>query len=1160
MSGTEAQPASADAQPAVREYLALLRAAAAGAAEPGDTERLARLEAVLQRELGGVTGTGARISGADALAAKPVDPAAVLDMMHGACALARGFTLNAHQRAVARLMAPGMPQTGLLLFHGVGTGKTCTAISVAEQFREVYSKRTLLVGPKRLRHQYMRQVFDVRKLVDGVYMGCVPLPPGLATTVIDASTREPAADRRTLSELQAYMDASTRARYEFMGYRELANALDALRRDQSPAFPDRVAREFSDRLIVVDEAHNMRGGLRTLLHDVLRYARNVRLVMMTATPMYDDAVEVLHLLNNFLINDGQEPLPRDALFRRRRRGARSGTPPSSGAGLEDYSAAPDPVASDGDWAVGGSTMEAGAELTRHGEAVLRELSARYVSYVGGDSLYSFPVRLEPSVDPPERARLLRPEHTHGARLRLREYYASPLSPPQRRAYDRLEQDVNGTRDVQAMLQVCNVVFAASPQSAAAHGEEGYNRVFQFDDDAGRIRYRRGDSGFYCLAPEHLARYAPKLDAALSLVDSAEGVSFLYTKFIYSGLLPAITALEHRGYRLLGLGRAVTELPPGSPPPNGQHFVVLSNLGLSRNAARQVAALTAPANADGSRVRVVLGSRVAVEGYDLAFIRAVHVLDPWFNMSLVEQVVGRAARHCSHRHLPLEKRNVTVYLHVATHPARDTEDVRAYDITEHKHAQIARVERVLKEHAVDCAVNRDAFTFPLAAVDTTLRLVTSQGHVVPAHPLGDRDGSLACDLRPCRYACRTAPAPSADQGNSAHSSAPPADVVADVHRYMAVVMRVFRREDTVFQLGDLRQRVAEYFPALEVPVLYEALRRLVEEQVPVRSPRGERGRVVWVGNAFVFRSHRGSQAARLEPAGAAWVPLRPAPRPAAPPPAAPAWSLREEAADVLALAARYMRGRPDPATVLAYILENRLPGAPALLDCVARAYAHGSSGQKEAAALRAALVATGLVLGEHAPPRRGRSIAVFDYFGRRVVAVPLEGAPAPADMREAGMALLRDAVRRARPGILAKDGVALGLQTVVAGRPQFKLRLSRAKGSVAQRVRAGTACDIFPGPVETLQRELYARVASDPTLGGSAAVAPNFRPDGTIAPLEEGGPKLSRRDQCVLINLWLRHVRAKGGVSLVLSHLESALYPHALGLRDTPGIVWGGVSP
>ena len=50
------------------------------------------------------------------------------------------FSLYTHQSFLKNFINPYTPYTGLLLFHGVGTGKTGGAISIAENFKDIVKK------------------------------------------------------------------------------------------------------------------------------------------------------------------------------------------------------------------------------------------------------------------------------------------------------------------------------------------------------------------------------------------------------------------------------------------------------------------------------------------------------------------------------------------------------------------------------------------------------------------------------------------------------------------------------------------------------------------------------------------------------------------------------------------------------------------------------------------------------------------------------------------------------------------------------------------------------------------------------------------------------------------------------------------------------------
>ena len=61
---------------------------------------------------------------------------------------------------------------------------------------------------------------------------------------------------------------------------------------------------------------------------------------------------------------------------------------------------------------------------------------------------------------------------------------------------------------------------------------------------------------------------------------------------------------------------------------------------------------------------MFGTQTVMEGVDFKNVRQVHILDPWWNDSRVQQIIARAIRLCSHKELPPDKRIVDVFIHLA----------------------------------------------------------------------------------------------------------------------------------------------------------------------------------------------------------------------------------------------------------------------------------------------------------------------------------------------------------------------------------------------------------------------------------------------------------------------------------------------------------------
>jgi hypothetical protein len=73
------------------------------------------------------------------------------------------FETAPHQLFLKNFMNKESPYKGLLLFHGVGVGKTCSAITIAESFRDVFSrkdKRSIILSSKNIQIGWKKTIFN----------------------------------------------------------------------------------------------------------------------------------------------------------------------------------------------------------------------------------------------------------------------------------------------------------------------------------------------------------------------------------------------------------------------------------------------------------------------------------------------------------------------------------------------------------------------------------------------------------------------------------------------------------------------------------------------------------------------------------------------------------------------------------------------------------------------------------------------------------------------------------------------------------------------------------------------------------------------------------------------------------------------------------------
>ena len=66
------------------------------------------------------------------------------------------------------------------------------------------------------------------------------------------------------------------------------------------------------------------------------------------------------------------------------------------------------------------------------------------------------------------------------------------------------------------------------------------------------------------------------------------------------------------------------------------------------------------NINGKLIKIMIFSPAGSEGVSLENIRQVHIIEPYWHEIRILQMIGRAIRQCSHKFLPMEERHVDVY--------------------------------------------------------------------------------------------------------------------------------------------------------------------------------------------------------------------------------------------------------------------------------------------------------------------------------------------------------------------------------------------------------------------------------------------------------------------------------------------------------------------
>jgi len=198
-----------------------------------------------------------------------------------------------------------------------------------------------------------------------------------------------------------------------------------------------------------------------------------------------------------------------------------------------------------------------------------------------------------------------------------------------------------------------------------------------------------------LSYDKLAIYSPKFYKIMRKISRCIGTVFVYSNFKeYGGIKSFIRVLESQGYK--------NYIKDGE---GWKRYAVWTGDEKDYIKEEIKAVFNHRDNHNGSKIKVMLGSPSIKEGVSLLRVQQVHIMEPYWNQSRLDQVIGRAIRYCSHKDMADEKRLVKVYIYIAVHEKIDeTIDQYIHKLASRKNKLIKEFELAVKEVAVDCSLN------------------------------------------------------------------------------------------------------------------------------------------------------------------------------------------------------------------------------------------------------------------------------------------------------------------------------------------------------------------------------------------------------------------------------------------------------------------------
>jgi superfamily II DNA or RNA helicase len=626
------------------------------------------------------------------------------------------------QAFLANYINPNTPYDGLLIFHGVGTGKTCAAIKIAEQFKETATKYDtkiyVLVSGPLLKENWKNEIL---LCTGNTYMKDMG-------NVIDKQAINKEKKNAIGIINQHYRFISHRGFYKkVLGERIIEKVADgdkikaSYRKNEDGDYERDEAVDklynLNNSVLIVDEAHNLiDNDYGNAIKKIIENSVNLKVILLTATPMPNKADDAIGLFNLILPKNKQ--LQRDKIFTRE----------------TNYN----------------------MKIKPGGIEYLQKMTSGYVSYLRGADPITFAERVDKGIIPKGLI------FTRVIKCKMLDF--------QLQTYTTNVMDTDDALDKKSEA-ISNFVFPGlndgKTDIVGYYGRNGINilknQIITHGDVVNNLINKKffenklDDSNLVNLTAngrnitgnifkyDNLKHFSIKFYSALQklkkLVSGGKGVgtAFIYSNLVKVGIELFQEILIQNGYLPFeesgnySIKSNIICYYCGHPysihdrnTVSDHDFAPSTFLAVTGKTEDNADMLQEEKqqmilkhfnnikNKDGKIIKFILGSKVMNEGITLKNVREIHILDVAYNLNSIDQVMGRAIRHCVHHDITTdENRNpkVNVYKYVVALENELSSEEKMYKKAEMKYLLVKKIERALKESAIDCPLNRPGNIFP-----------------------------------------------------------------------------------------------------------------------------------------------------------------------------------------------------------------------------------------------------------------------------------------------------------------------------------------------------------------------------------------------------------------------------------------------------------------
>lgn len=617
-----------------------------------------------------------------------LNPKTLLEIRNTRCQQDGKIVLTPHQEFIKVFLQPDVSVRGVLMFWKTGVGKTCGSIQVAENFRPFvnkYGTRIMILAPSKIIKNFRSTILGSCLNVNG------PLSESERQEILYKSYNLMSHKKfvqRVLGEKIRDENGKAIKVKGKIQYRTLGEQIKYLK----------------NTLLIVDEAHNMLGAdtsNRFALEKILKDTRskNLKILLLTATPMKNTAEEIIPLLN-FLKNYNEKIYMKDIFYSNPLR------------------------------------------FAPNGEQKLRDAAQGVVSFVRGGDPYTYAKQIDIG--------------SIYSQFKFTPVILCPMSKFQQECYENsttknFEQETRnaclivfpnisddgkkiiGSTGIKSMH---NIIRKINEQNFLSKLKKHFNKLTVGSNFIIKAPYQQNILGGDFLRRDNLPTFSSKFARVLDEIDAnverkkGAGKVFVSTisvqieALIFEQVLLANGYMSYQNkstnvanikcYRCGMMKYKHNDAKLGHEYKPAKYIVVTGSM-LSEdnddNFEEMITAFNDQNNIYGENIKILIGSKVMQEGINLKNISEVHILQGHWQLTNEEQIIGRAIRHCSHIDLMREgyvMPEVKVYRYVSTFgytnkKKNKTIEERIYQEAEKKLILVKKVEQILIESAIDCPI-------------------------------------------------------------------------------------------------------------------------------------------------------------------------------------------------------------------------------------------------------------------------------------------------------------------------------------------------------------------------------------------------------------------------------------------------------------------------